>query len=107
MAELPTGTVTFLFTDIEGSTRLLEELGDRYAEVLSEAEPGTELAADLLQLLFRVGLEGQLSLFDDAVDLTERCAANASLRTRRARPSVRTVSSSLSIEQAVAEALRA
>jgi predicted ATPase/class 3 adenylate cyclase len=31
MAELPTGTVTFLFTDIEGSTRLLEELGtDRY-----------------------------------------------------------------------------
>jgi predicted ATPase/class 3 adenylate cyclase len=27
MAELPTGTVTLLFTDIEGSTRLLEELG--------------------------------------------------------------------------------
>ena len=25
-AELPTGTVTFLFTDIEGSTRLLQEL---------------------------------------------------------------------------------
>ena len=35
MAELPTGTVTFLFTDIEGSTRLLEELGDSYAEVLA------------------------------------------------------------------------
>ena len=34
--ELPTGTVTFLFTDIEGSTRLLQELGDRYAEVLAE-----------------------------------------------------------------------
>jgi predicted ATPase/class 3 adenylate cyclase len=31
MATLPTGTVTFLFTDIEGSTRLLQELGpDRY-----------------------------------------------------------------------------
>jgi predicted ATPase/class 3 adenylate cyclase len=30
---LPTGTVTFLFTDIEGSTRLLQELGDRYAAV--------------------------------------------------------------------------
>ena len=27
---LPTGTVTFLFTDIEGSTRLMQELGDRY-----------------------------------------------------------------------------
>jgi predicted ATPase len=34
--ELPTGTVTFLFTDVEGSTRLLHELGDRYAEVLAE-----------------------------------------------------------------------
>ncbi|MEY2419531.1 MAG: hypothetical protein QOG90_2211 [Actinomycetota bacterium] len=30
MGELPSGTVTFLFTDIEGSTRLLEALGDRY-----------------------------------------------------------------------------
>jgi predicted ATPase/class 3 adenylate cyclase len=36
MAELPTGTVTFLFTDIEGSTRLLHELGDAYADVLAE-----------------------------------------------------------------------
>src|ERR671920_609604 len=33
---LPTGTVTFLFTDIEGSTRLLHELGDRYAAALAE-----------------------------------------------------------------------
>jgi predicted ATPase/class 3 adenylate cyclase len=32
---LPEGVVTFLFSDIEGSTRLLERLGDRYAEVLS------------------------------------------------------------------------
>ena len=32
--ELPRGTVTFLFTDIEGSTRLLKELGDRYADAL-------------------------------------------------------------------------
>src|SRR5262249_54218816 len=36
MRELPAGTVTFLFTDIEGSTRLLQELGDSYAEVLAE-----------------------------------------------------------------------
>jgi Adenylate and Guanylate cyclase catalytic domain len=33
LAALPTGTVTFLFTDIEGSTRLLQELGDGYAAV--------------------------------------------------------------------------
>jgi predicted ATPase/class 3 adenylate cyclase len=36
MAELPTGTVTFLFSDIEGSTRLLQELGGRYAAVRDE-----------------------------------------------------------------------
>jgi predicted ATPase len=32
----PTGTVTLLFTDIEGSTQLLHDLGDRYAETLAE-----------------------------------------------------------------------
>jgi class 3 adenylate cyclase len=36
MRELPSGTVTFLFTDIEGSTRLIQELGDAYAEVLED-----------------------------------------------------------------------
>jgi predicted ATPase/class 3 adenylate cyclase len=36
MRELPEGTVTFLFTDIEGSTQLLHQLGDSYTEVLAE-----------------------------------------------------------------------
>ena len=36
MRDLPTGTVTFLFTDIEGSTKLLHELGDAYADALGE-----------------------------------------------------------------------
>ncbi len=36
MSSLPTGTVKFLFTDIEGSTRLLHDLGNRYAHVLAE-----------------------------------------------------------------------
>jgi class 3 adenylate cyclase len=36
MRDLPTGTVTFLFTDIEGSARLLRRLGERYAGVLEE-----------------------------------------------------------------------
>jgi len=35
-AELPTGTLTFLFTDIEGSTEMLARLGDRYVEVLEQ-----------------------------------------------------------------------
>jgi predicted ATPase/class 3 adenylate cyclase len=34
--QLPSGTVTFLFTDIEGSTRLLSEIGEAYAEALAE-----------------------------------------------------------------------
>ena len=33
---LPTGTVTFLFTDIEGSTALLQQLGDEYATILAD-----------------------------------------------------------------------
>src|SRR4029450_11465599 len=36
MTELPSGTVTFLFTDIEGSTQLVRRLGPAYAQVLSE-----------------------------------------------------------------------
>ncbi len=32
---LPTGTVTLLFSDIEGSTRLLQQMGARYADVLA------------------------------------------------------------------------
>jgi predicted ATPase/class 3 adenylate cyclase len=35
--DLPSGTVTFLFTDVEGSTKLLHELGaDSYAQALAE-----------------------------------------------------------------------
>ncbi len=34
VSPVPTGTVSFLFTDIEGSTRLVQELGDDYGELL-------------------------------------------------------------------------
>ena len=36
MRDLPTGTITLLFTDIEGSTHLLQRLGERYADLLDE-----------------------------------------------------------------------
>ncbi|HZU70579.1 MAG TPA: tetratricopeptide repeat protein [Ktedonobacteraceae bacterium] len=36
MRDLPAGTITLLFTDIEGSTHLLQRLGERYAELLNE-----------------------------------------------------------------------
>src|SRR5205085_271654 len=36
VTDLPTATVTFLFTDVEGSTRLLKQLRERYGQVLAE-----------------------------------------------------------------------
>jgi class 3 adenylate cyclase len=36
MSSLPSGTVTFVFSDIEGSTALLKRLGDRYSDVIAQ-----------------------------------------------------------------------
>jgi class 3 adenylate cyclase len=36
MTALPSGTVTFVFSDVEGSTGLLKRLGERYGDVISE-----------------------------------------------------------------------
>jgi predicted ATPase/class 3 adenylate cyclase len=36
MSDLPSGTVTILFTDIEGSTRLLQQLGEEYAALIAD-----------------------------------------------------------------------
>jgi DNA-binding NarL/FixJ family response regulator/class 3 adenylate cyclase len=36
MPALPTGTVTFVFTDVEGSTRLVRDLGDDYVRVIAD-----------------------------------------------------------------------
>jgi predicted ATPase len=36
MPDLPSGTITLLFSDVEGSTRLLHELGGAYADALAE-----------------------------------------------------------------------
>ena len=36
MSALPSGTVTFVFSDLEGSTGLLKRLGERYADVIAE-----------------------------------------------------------------------
>ncbi len=71
MPDLPTDTVTFLFTDIEGSTVLLERLGDlRYATLLADhhrlvrvafrerggAEVDTQ--GDSFLVVFHVGIRG-------------------------------------------------
>src|SRR5207249_2832388 len=48
--ELPQGTVTLLFTDIEGSTRLLHTLGPaRYAAALLDSEPLRDLGRHRLK----------------------------------------------------------
>ena len=46
MAELPSGTVTFLFSEIEGSTRLLTRLRAGYTDVLGEHQRLLRVAFD-------------------------------------------------------------
>src|ERR1051325_10754203 len=46
-SQLPSGTVTFLFTDIEGSTKLLHKLGpQRYSEALDQHRQVVRAALD-------------------------------------------------------------
>jgi class 3 adenylate cyclase len=73
MPELPSGTVTFLFTDIEGSTGLLHELGDKYAGALAEH-----------RRILRAALSAH-----DGVEGTPRDRARSTKRSGRMRTSVR------------------
>jgi class 3 adenylate cyclase len=75
-AELPSGTVTLLFTDIEGSTKLLQEFGERYAEVLAEHR----------RLIREAALLGASRLAMDEGD-AERSIARAKEALRAARAS--------------------
>ncbi|HKV59585.1 MAG TPA: adenylate/guanylate cyclase domain-containing protein, partial [Ktedonobacteraceae bacterium] len=80
MREFPTGLVTLLFTDIEGSTRLLQQLGDRYADVLKECRR-------LLRMAFQQGHGYEVDtqgdaffvVFEQAVD-----AISAAITAQRA-----------------------
>jgi class 3 adenylate cyclase len=68
-ATLPTGFVTFLLTDIEGSTGLLRRLGDRYAEVLSDVR------AILREAVLRAGGREVDARADEFFAVFERVAA--------------------------------
>ena len=82
---LPTGTVTLLFTDIEGSTRLLQRLGRGYESVIADhnrllreafaAEAGVELdaAGDGLHVAFSSARAAILA----TIDAQRRIAAHA------------------------------
>src|SRR5207247_2729058 len=82
--DLPSGTVTFLFTDIEGSTRLLHELGpEAYGQALSKhrrilrqvftAHEGVEVdtQGDAFFVAFPTATEGLLA----AAEAQERLAS--------------------------------
>jgi class 3 adenylate cyclase len=93
-AQLPTGTVTFVMTDIEGSTRLLQALGDQYPQLLADhyrllreafGSTGVEVRSegDALFYVFvdapsavRAALDGQRRLAE------HQWPANASVRVR-------------------------
>ncbi len=76
MGELPTGTITMLFSDVEGSTALLSRLGDRYGEALSAQRA-------IQRALFgefgghEMGTEGDsfFVVFDSAADAVGCCLA--------------------------------
>ena len=90
MAGLPTGTITFLFTDIEGSTGLLDALGDsyralqdRHAEIIREAiaeEQGHEVRTegDSFFVVFRTPVQAVRA----AVSAQRRLAAQESQGVR-------------------------
>ena len=81
--ELPSGTVTFLFTDVEGSTMLLQELGAvAYAAALAEhrgivreacAERGG-VEVDTQGDAFFVAFPTALAALEAAAQITERVA---------------------------------
>jgi predicted ATPase/class 3 adenylate cyclase/tetratricopeptide (TPR) repeat protein len=74
MTEPPSGTVTLLFSDIEGSTRLLRRMGDGYAELLARHR---ELLRDAFERHGGYVLEGEGDAFFVAFDLAGEAVAAA------------------------------
>ena len=75
-AALPTGRVTFLFTDIEGSTRLLDELGDNYAALLAQHNRVMRSAiAEHSGVVVDAGGDAFFAAFERASDAVEAAVA--------------------------------
>jgi len=82
---LPIGRVTFVFTDIEGSTRLLQRLGDAYADVLeTHHDLITQAFGEEGGLVFGVQGDAAFAVFDDPVAAV--AAALGAQRLLRAHP---------------------
>src|SRR5688500_16057360 len=68
-ASLPTGTVTFLFTDIEGSTRLWEHDGARMSQALAAHDALARHAVECRHgTVVKMTGDGMHAVFDDALD---------------------------------------
>ena len=89
--ELPTGTVTFVFTDVEGSTSLLNELGaEAYADALADHRSAIREACtrnggvevDTQGDAFFFAFPTAPGALAAASDFTERLAANGPIRVR-------------------------
>lgn len=92
---LPSGIVTFVFTDIEGSTRLLRHLGDGYSDVLDRHLELLATAWDAHDghVLDTAG-DGAFVAFQDATAAVAACAQAQRLLVaepwpERSRPKVR------------------
>jgi predicted ATPase/class 3 adenylate cyclase len=75
MPDLPIGTVTFLFTDIEGSTNLARTLGDRWAGVLEDHSAILRRAVrGHAGVDIRTEGDALFAVFTSAVDAVAACA---------------------------------
>jgi predicted ATPase/class 3 adenylate cyclase len=84
--ELPSGIVTLLFTDIEGSTRLIEELGEqRYVEALAEHRRHLRSAVSVYGGV-EVDTQGDAFLFAFAEPVEALAAATLSQRSLASGP---------------------
>jgi hypothetical protein len=84
--ELPTGTVTFLFTDIEGSTRLLQQLGDDYRAVRDDHERILRRAIDEGGgVAIRTEGDSFFAVFDDHAAAVRAAVVARRIRGRAAR----------------------
>ncbi|MDP9235626.1 MAG: adenylate/guanylate cyclase domain-containing protein, partial [Actinomycetota bacterium] len=85
MSELPTGIITVLFSDIQGSTRMLQRLGDRYGELLTEHQRILR-AAFAAHRGHEVGTQGDafFVVFQSALDALQ--AAAEAQRKLRSHP---------------------
>jgi predicted ATPase len=93
-SELPSGTVTFLFTDIEGSTRLVEALGSEYVELLAEHHRLIRGAVERLGGV-EFGTQGDAIFFafsdpDDALVAAEDAQQALASSTTRVRMGIHT-----------------